>query len=133
MKTEMQYEYGSYITVHLDRQEISFHLPATPVVGLAMAKSLLGNLKLAIERIEPCLVRPGMTEDEAKREAIRRWGRPGPGMVFTFDRLSDRLGAARFKHSLETVGRYWVGYSPAHHGNGESWEEAFANLKEDEI
>jgi hypothetical protein len=61
-----------------------------------------------------------MTRDEAKDEAIRRWG--SEGMIF--DRIDD-CASGIMGQAIERVGRYWVGRDYIDHGNGNSWEDAF--------
>jgi len=61
-----------------------------------------------------------MTRDEAKDEAVRRWGREG----LIFDRIDD-CPNRNMDESIQRVGRYWVGRDYIDHGNGNSWEEAF--------
>jgi hypothetical protein len=61
-----------------------------------------------------------MERDEAKSEAVRRWG--DQGMIF--DRIEDSPNRPMNK-SIGRVGRYWVGRDSFDFGNGKSWDDAF--------
>ena len=64
-----------------------------------------------------------MNQQQAQTEAERRWG-PNAG---TFDRSlfpHDYL----LQDASKRVGCYWVGLDSFTYGNGNTWEEAFANV-----
>ena len=64
-----------------------------------------------------------MTDIEALAEAERRWGTDAG----VFDRARNDAIREQFADSIKRVGRYWVGISTVFHGNGNTWEEAFAD------
>ena len=76
-----------------------------------------------------------MTRQEAKAKALELW--PENGHIF--DRVDDSKNVSDWRDCL----RYWVGTGPKTladllalkelawiSGNGDTWEEAFANAKE---
>lgn len=67
-----------------------------------------------------------MNEEQALTEAYRRWGQQG--MVYDRAKHFNQNG---MEDAAKRVGRYWVGTDSFHYGNGNTWEEAFANVNKE--
>ena len=69
-----------------------------------------------------------MNQEQAKAKAHEVFGEQG----YVYDR-DERIG----KDCYKRVPRFYVGSGSQHYGNGETWEDAFANIKrfrkEDEL
>lgn len=62
-----------------------------------------------------------MTREEATEKAKEVFGEYG----YVFDRKTDNLGVpCQHRHP-----RYYVGSGSNHYGNGDTWEDAFANVR----
>lgn len=62
-----------------------------------------------------------MTRDEADVKAKEVFGPYG----YAYDRKTDHIG----KPCGHRHPRYYVGSGASHYGNGETWEDAFANVR----
>ncbi len=61
-----------------------------------------------------------MTKDEAEVKAKEVFGEYG----YIYDR-DERIGKGNYKR----IPRFYVGSGSSHYGNGDTWEDAFKNVK----
>lgn len=131
--------FGPFISVNLDDVEgPRIILRAPSVISVEQATELRRNIGEALLYAAPSFVHPGMTKEDAEKEAFRRWGHQNFEQLHDRGPIEDRTArAGALTRSLLVIPRYWVGkgdHGPIH-GNGASWEEAFdaAALREKEV